>query len=288
LLNQAIKLSKYSYINKANLTPVGKFERGGTMLRGLWNAATGMRAQQTKIDVVANNIANVNTNGYKKKDVSFQDLVYQSIERKGNAVMPAAQGEKKAVVGVGSRVSGIRSNMRPGMYLQTDSPLDLAIVGDGYFRVLLPDGREGYTRDGNFRFDGDGNVVTSQGYRVFFPELPAGGEYKISTSPDGTVTVTNGEETFLAGQISLAYFNNVNGLEQLGENLLVATPAAGEAVISPVRNDTQLMQGYLESSNVDLAEEMVQLMISQRAYELSSRALRTADEMWGMANQMRR
>lgn len=258
------------------------------MLRGLWNAATGMRSQQTKIDVAANNIANVNTNGYKKKDVTFQDLVYQSIERKGNAVLPAAQGEKKATVGAGSRVSEIRSNMRPGMFLQTESPFDLAIVGEGYFRVLLPDGREGYTRDGSFRRDGDGNLVTSQGYRVIFPELPAGGEYSISTAPDGQVTVTEGEEIFLAGEISLAYFNNVNGLEQLGENLFVATPAAGQAVISSPRNDTTLMQGYLESSNVDLAEEMVQLMISQRSFELSSRALRTADEMWGIANQMRR
>lgn len=274
------------------------------MLRGLWNAASGMRAQQTKIDVVANNIANVNTTGYKKKDVSFGDLVYQSIERKGNAVMPAARGENKALAGVGSRVSEIRSNMRAGLYLQTDSPLDLAIVGDGYFRVLLPDGREAYTRDGNFRRDLDGNIVTSQGYRVIFPELPVDAGYNISIGSDGMITlpagtgdsiesdeaaaVPEGDEMLQVGEILLAYFNNPSGLESLGENLLVATPAAGEAVISSVRDDTKLMQGYLESSNVDLAEEMVQLMISQRAFELNSRALRTADEMWGMANQIRR
>ena len=235
------------------------------MLRGLWNAATGMRAQQTKIDVVANNIANVNTNGYKKKDVNFQDLVYQSIERKGNPVQAGGQGEKKSTVGVGSRVSGIHSNMRSGMFLQTDSPFDLAIVGDGYFRVLLPDGREGYTRDGNFRRDADGNVVTSQGYRVIFPELPVGDQFSISTGPDGTVMVNDGEESVLVGAISLAYFTNVHGLEQLGENLLGATPATGDALISSVRGDTKLMQGYLESSNVDLAEEMVQLMIDRKS-----------------------
>ncbi len=272
------------------------------MLRGLWNAASGMRAQQTKIDVVANNIANVNSTGYKKKDVAFGDLVYQSIEKKGNAVMPAL-GEKSALAGVGSRVSEIRSNMRSGMYLQTDSPLDLAIVGDGYFRVLLPDGREAYTRDGNFRRDADGNIVTAQGYQVIFPKLPVDAGHNINIGPDGMITmsadiggstesdeaaVSDGDEMLQVGEILLAYFNNPSGLESLGDNLLIATPAAGEAVISSVRDDTKLIQGHLESSNVDLAEEMVQLMISQRAFELNSRALRTADEMWGMANQIRR
>jgi flagellar basal-body rod protein FlgG len=258
------------------------------MLRGLWNAATGMRAQQQKIDVTANNIANVNTTGFKKKSTLFSDLVYQSIERKGNAVAPAGAGENPATVGVGIAVASIRSDFRPGTYLQTEKATDFAIAGEGYFRISLPDGRTAYTRDGGFTKDGEGNLVTQRGFHLQFPTLPAG-EYELTVSPDGIVTaVFPDEDTVTLGTLELAYFTNANGLEQIGDNLLQATAASGEPVVGMQTERSQIIQGYLEGSNVDLGEEMVQLLISQRAFELSSRALRTADEMWGMANQLRR
>jgi flagellar basal-body rod protein FlgG len=259
-----------------------------SVLRGLQNAASGLRAQQLKIDVIAHNIANVNTYGFRNKTAVFQDLVYQSMEKKGIAVMPAPAASARVSAGSGSSVATVRSDQRAGNYLQTGRNLDLALAGEGYFHVLLPGGGDAYTRDGNFRFDGEGNVVTALGYRVVFPELPAG-ENRLEIDLNGAVTVINGEgEAILAGQLELAYFNNPHGLEQLGDNLLVATQAAGEVSYGAPVQGVEVIQGFLESSNVDLSEEMVRLVISGRAFELNSRALRTADEMWSIANQMRR
>jgi flagellar basal-body rod protein FlgG len=246
-----------------------------------------MKTQQQKIDVTANNIANVNTPGYKKKTTIFHDLVYQALERRGNAVAPAEAGGKPSTVGVGA-AGAIRSDLRPGNYLLTEKDLDVAIVGDGYFRVALPNGETAYTREGGFSLDGDRSVVTTRGYRVLMPELPAG-EYKLQISPEGLVSAAYPDgETVLLGSLELARFNNPHGLAQLGDNLLAATAASGEAQVGAPGDNTVLMQGYLESSNVDLSEELVQMIVSQRAFELNSRALRTADEMWGIANQIRR
>ncbi|MFW0860931.1 MAG: flagellar basal-body rod protein FlgG [Dethiobacter sp.] len=258
------------------------------MLRSLWNAASGMRAQQEKIDVTANNIANVNTTGFKKKTIVFHDLLYQSLERRGNAVAPAFAGGRPSMAGVGSAVGAVRADMRAGTYLQTGRALDLAVVGEGFFRVELPDGRIAYTRDGSFSLDAAGNLVTAQGQRVIFPALPLG-QQEIKISPQGQVSAVEPDGDQLAvGTVSLAYFNNPQGLEQLGGNLLLATEASGEAENRAQGNATKLMQGYLESSNVDLSEELVNLLASQRAFELNSRALRTSDEMWSIANQIRR
>ncbi|MDW7650996.1 MAG: flagellar basal-body rod protein FlgG [Bacillota bacterium] len=258
------------------------------MLRGLWNAATGMRAQQQKIDVTANNIANVNTTGFKKKSTVFRDLVYQSIERKGNAAAPARAGQNPSTVGVGSAVASIRSDFAPGSYVQTDRSADLAIVGEGFFQVTLPAGRTAYTRDGGFSRDSAGHFVTQRGLELVFPDLP-GGEYDIHISPEGTVTaVYPNEETLVLGSLELAYFSNPHGLEQIGDNVLAATEASGEPAVGIQAGNTRVLQGYLEGSNVDLGEEMVRLVTGQRAFELNSRALRTADEMWSIANQLRR
>lgn len=258
------------------------------MLRSLWNAASGMRAQQEKIDVTANNIANVNTTGFKKKTTIFHDLLYQSLERRGNAVAPAAAGGRPSTVGVGSAVAAVRSDLRAGSYLQTGRALDLAVVGEGFFRVELADGSIAYTRDGGFSLDAAGNLVTAQGQRVLFPALPLG-QQEISVSPQGMVFAVepDGDQVVL-GTVTLAYFNNPHGLEQLAGNLLLATEASGEAENRAPGNGTRLMQGYLEGSNVDLSEELVSLMASQRAFQLNSRALRTSDEMWSLANQLRR
>lgn len=258
------------------------------MLRSLWNAASGMKAQQEKIDVTANNIANVNTTGFKKKTTVFHDLLYQSLERRGNAVAPAAAGGRPSVVGVGSAVGAVRADMRAGTFLQTGRALDLAVVGEGFFRVQLPDGRIAYTRDGAFSLDAAGNLVTAQGRRVQFPSLPLG-QQEIHISPQGQVSAVEPDgDQVVVGMLNLAYFNNPQGMEQLGGNLFLATEASGEAESRAPRNDTKLMQGYLESSNVDLSEELVNLLASQRAFELNSRALRTSDEMWSIANQIRR
>ncbi|MCW3488722.1 flagellar hook-basal body protein [Dethiobacter alkaliphilus] len=257
-------------------------------IRGLWNAAGGMRAQQQKIDVTAHNIANVNTTGYKKKTTLFSDLVYQSIERRGNAVEPAAAGEHPKTVGVGSKVAAIRSDLRPGTYLQTDRDLDMAIVGDGYFQITLPGGGMAYTRDGSFSRDSEGNIVNSQGYRVVFPQLPEG-QYELNVAPEGAVSAVYEDGTAVPlGMLQLAYFDNPHGLEQLGDNLLQATPASGAALLAFPGEGSRVSQGYLESSNVDLAEELTQMIINQRSFELNSRALRTAEEMWSIANQLYR
>lgn len=257
------------------------------MLRSISGAASGMRSQQQSIDVTANNIANVNTTAFKQKTAVFSDLVYQPIERRGNAVAPSDAGRPPVVAGTGVRVAAVRSDMRPGVVIFTGRNLDLAITGEGFFRVRLPDGREAYTRDGNFRLDSEGNVVTGRGFRVIFPALPPDGQ-EVLVAPSGEVTVKTAAAETAAGRLELAYFNNPQGLLQLGDNLLLTTEAAGTATVSPVRNGTEIRQGYLENANVDLAGEMVRLIAGQRAFTLSARALRTADEMWASANQLRR
>jgi flagellar basal-body rod protein FlgG len=260
---------------------------GIVMLRSMSCAASGMRSHQQSIDVTANNIANVNTTAFKQKTALFSDLVYQSIERRGNAVAPADAGQAPVVAGTGMRVAAVRSDMRPGTMIFTGRSLDLAITGDGFFRVRLPGGHEAYTRDGNFRLDGAGNVVNGRGFRVIFPALPADVK-DVLVAPSGEVTVKTAAAETAAGKLELAYFNNPQGLLQLGDNLLLPTEAAGTVTVSPVGNGTEIRQGYLENANVDLAGEMVRLITGQRAFTLSARALRTADEMWASANQLRR
>jgi len=257
------------------------------MLRSIAGAASGMRSQQQNIDVTANNIANVNTIAFKQKTALFSDLVYQVIERRGNAVAPAEAGQAPVAAGTGVRVSAVRSDMRPGILIETGRKLDLAIEGGGFFRVRLPDGREAYTRDGTFRLDSAGNVVTSRGYQVIFPTLPQDGQ-SLLVAPTGEVTVITAAGETAAGRLELAYVNNPQGLLQLGDNLLLTTEASGAATVSPVRDGAQIRQGFLENANVDLAGEMVRLIAGQRAFALSARALRTADEMWASANQLRR
>jgi len=258
------------------------------MLSGLWSASTGMRAQQNKIDVIANNIANINTTGFRKKTVVFKDLMYREIEGKGSAVQPAGTGEAKSSTGSGSYVAAIKTNFSSGNMMQTGAVFDFALNGEGYFQVMLPDGREAYTRDGNFRLDGNGALVTTRGFHVSFPELPEG-NFEMSLLDDGTITITaDDSDPVEAGRLELVRFSNPLGLEQLGDNLFVATEASGLPEHFLPGKGTVVLQGYLESSNVELSEEMVQLLLSQRAFELNSRSLRTSDEMWSLANQIRR
>ncbi|MGI6658885.1 MAG: flagellar hook-basal body protein [Dethiobacteraceae bacterium] len=258
------------------------------MLRGIKNAASALRGQQMKVDVTAHNLANINTTGYKKQELLFQDLLYQQVARRGNAVMAVGAEAKPVVTGVGTAMATVRRDVRAGAYLETNRELDLAIVGDGYFRVTLPDGSEAYTRAGNLQKDSSGNLVTAQGYRLQFPQLPAAAA-ELQISEDGMLTVvTTAGEKLTLGQIQLAYFDNPAGLVQLGQNLYAAGPNSGAARIAPPGPETRLKQGYLESANVDLAQEMTGMLLSQRAFSLNARVLQTFAEMLDIANNLRR
>lgn len=256
------------------------------MLRGIKSAASALTAQQLKLDVTAHNVANLNTTAFKKKDVQFKDLLYQDIARRGNAVLPGT--EKPITAGSGTAMSAIRTDTRDGISQTTGRELDFAIIGPGYFRVLLPDGSEAYTRAGEFQKDSEGYLVTPQGHRVLFPQLPAE-EHELRVSEEGIVSaVTPAGEVIILGQITLAYFPNPTGLVQLGDNLFAASPASGEPRIAQPGPDTRIKQFALEGSNVDLIGEMTNMIVSQRSFSLNARALQTLDEMLQTANNIRR
>ncbi len=218
-----------------------------------------MLAQSLKIDTIANNIANVNTDGYKRSRINFQDLLYRRVEGPGEPIVPRGEGELQ--VGSGVRVAANRVIFEQGVLRETGRELDWAIEGEGFFRVVLPDNREAFTRVGRFYRDAFGNLVTQDGY--FVEPLPEEGIYS---------------------------FSNPQGLERLGGNLWVATENSGDPLEGRPGEDGLgiVRQAHLESSNVSLLKEITSLIMSQRAYEISARTIRTADEMWGMANRMRR
>ena len=262
------------------------------MMRGLWSAATGMTAQQTSIDVIANNLANVNTVGFKASRVDFQDLVYQTIREPGAAGTESTQLPTGVQVGLGARYAAVQRVFTPGELRQTGNSLDVAIEGDGFFQVLLPDGRTAYSRDGALKLDGQGRLVNSEGYPVQ-PEvtIPADTVH-VSIGSDGTVSVTvaGQSEPQQIGQITLAKFLNPAGTSNLGRNLAVATPASGDPVVASPGTEGlgTLGQGLLELSNVNIIEEMVSMIVAQRAYEVNSKAIQVADEMLAMANNLHR
>lgn len=256
------------------------------MLRALWTGATGMSAQQFMIDTIANNLANVNTTGYKRQRVNFKDLYYQELWMGRSDVIS---------VGHGARVSDSMRSFAPGNLQETGDPLSLAIEGSGFFCVELPDGTA-YTRDGNFRLDGDGVLVTADGYRVV-SEGGYGGEItippdatEISVSPDGTVYARVGDEMRNVGQIRVAMFPNPAGLEAVGRNFFRQTTASGEprTVVPGEEGSGRILSGFLETSNVQIVSEMVNLIIAQRAFELNSKAVETADQMLAIANNLKR
>lgn len=261
-------------------------------MRSLHTAATGMIAQQFKMDVIANNLANVNTTAYKKSRVDFQDLIYQSLRFAGSPVTAGAQIPTGIQVGHGARVVATQKLFTEGNFEQTDNPLDLVIEGDGFFQVLLPDGTIAYTRDGSFKTDGNGRVVTSDGFflepEIVIPEDTA----EIAIGADGTVSVKlAGDSDFQTiGQIELARFVNPAGLYSAGGNLYLATAASGPPIVGVAGLDGlgSLRQGFLEMSNVQVVEEMVNMITSQRAYEVNSRAIQASDEMLQTANNLRR
>lgn len=260
------------------------------MIRALWTASTAMLAQQLNIDVISNNLANVNTAGFKKSRLEFQDLLYETIR----GASPTALGGYTPVdlaVGHGVRPAATQRLFSVGNLQPTENPLDVAIDGEGFFVVQLADGTQAYTRDGSFKLNADGDLVTTDGYLVEPGINIPPGATEIAIAPDGTVTYKdeNGDMQE-AGQITLARFPNPAGLEALGRNLFRATPAAGyvEDGLIPGEGCGALSSGYLEMSNVQVVEEMVNMITAQRAYEISAKAITAADEMLGVANNLRR
>ncbi len=265
-------------------------------LTALFSAATGMKAQETNIDVISNNIANVNTTSFKKVRANFQDLLYQRIASSGAVDADNNRIPSETVVGLGVSLVNTQRNFSQGRLEQTDAPLDVAIEGKGFFEVQLPAdvgrGGFGYTRDGNFYVDADGQLVTSQGYKIQ-PNISIPSDYTdISIAKDGTVTVATQSSATAqnVGQIELAYFVNDQGLQSIGDNLFVETdasgaPNTGTPGTGPLGTVTQ---GYLESSNVELVEELVNMIRAQRAFEFNSQSIKAADEMMQVVTNLRR
>jgi len=259
------------------------------MLRALYSSAAGMESQQTNLDVIANNLANVNTTGYKRTKIEFQDLLYEtqraagSDQGSGNLLPTGVQ------VGHGSQVVATAKVFTTGELSKTDEQLDVAIQGDGFLEVQLPDGTKAYTRDGALKTDATGRVVTNDGLPVQgFSAVPSG-TTNISIATNGEVTYTGagGTSNF---RIQLVRFANPAGLMAMGRNLYEETAASGTAELgNPSENGFgTLAQGYLELSNVKIVEEMVNLILAQRAYEVNSKAVQASDEMMQMSNNLRR
>ena len=262
------------------------------MIRALRTAATGMYAQELFVDVISNNLANVNTTGFKRSKVEFQDLLYQTLQSPGVERGRANATNQEIQIGHGTRAVAVVKQFSQGDVSNTNNPLDLAIEGDGFFQVLLSDGTVAYTRDGAFKLNSEGQLVTSDGLLVQ-PNitLPADTE-SVNISTDGVVSVkTTGEtEPQIVGQLELAKFLNPAGLKSIGRNLYLPTVASGEPQFGVPESEGfgRIMQGYLELSNVDVVEEMVNLIIAQRSYEINSKAIRTAEEMLSTANNLQR
>ncbi len=253
------------------------------MLRALWSAASGMQAQQLQIDTIANNLANVNTSGFKRGRAEFQDLLYQTVTAPGAPSSVATRNPAGIQLGLGSRPASVKKLFSQGDIKKTDNPLDLVIQGQGFFKILLPDGSTAYTRDGAFTANQDGQLVNAQGYLLDPPITLPPDTLTINVGADGTVSVTQPGQPQATpiGQIQLANFVNPTGLLSLGGNLYQATEASGDPIEGTPGLDGlgTIAQGFLELSNVSIVTELVDLIAAQRAYELNSRAVQAADEM---------
>jgi flagellar basal-body rod protein FlgG len=261
------------------------------MPRSLWTAASGMSAQQYNVDLIANNIANVNTVGFKKQRTDFQDMFYNIDALPGARAGQQGRNPTGSQVGTGVRVSGTSRNFAAGTMEPTGKPIDMAIEGDGFFQVLLPDGATtAYSRAGDFRIDADGRMVTPDGYFLQPPiTVPAGvSENQISVALDGTVTaVINGAESQI-GTVTLARFRNNGGLLATGRNLYLETDGSGAPTIGTagINGFGGIRGGMLEKANIEVVTELVGLIVAQRAYEMNSKSITTADAMLRTANDI--
>jgi flagellar basal-body rod protein FlgG len=260
------------------------------MIRALWTSASGMAAQQMNLDVIANNLANVNTTGFKKANVQFQEMMYDTEVPAGANSTDSTTVPTGVQVGYGSKPVATERNFSQGSLQQTGNTYDVAIQGSGFFKLTMPDGSNAYTRDGSFLVNADGQIVTSQGYLVTGAGTISPQATNVVIGSDGTISATVNGASVKISPITITTFPNPEGLNSSGQNLYTASDASGTA------NDGQvpgangigtLAQGYTETSNVSVVEEMVDMIQAQRAYEINSKAVQASDDMMQMANNMR-
>lgn len=262
------------------------------MIRSLWTSATGMQAQELNIDVISNNLANVNTSGFKKSRAEFQDLLYESLRPAGAASSADTTIPTGVQLGHGARPSAVQKMFSQGDFQNTENELDWAIEGDGFFQIELPNGETSYSRCGEFKLDADGRIVNADGF-LLVPQLTVPTDtVSITVGMDGTVSVIQADDPVPSeiGTIQLARFVNPGGLRSLGRNLFVPTVGSGDEIIGTPGQDGfgTISQGFLEMSNVSVVDEMVNMITAQRAYETNSKVIQTADDMLQMANNLKR
>jgi len=260
------------------------------MIRALYTAASGMNAQQATMDNVAHNLANVNTTGFKKSRVEFEDLMYQETRAAGSSASSSTEAPVGMEVGLGTRAVASSRNFSSGNLRSTGGPLDMAIEGEGFFQISLPNGTTAYSRAGTFHRDAQGLLVTSEGYALQPNITLPNNSTSVAISKDGIVTATIPGQTASQnlGTIELASFGNSAGLRPMGGNLFTATSASGDPQTGVPGTDARgtLAQGFVEDSNVSVVEEMVNMIIGQRAYEANSRVIKAADEMLSQVNNL--
>ncbi|HJV05787.1 MAG TPA: flagellar basal-body rod protein FlgG [Chromobacteriaceae bacterium] len=253
------------------------------MMRALYIAKTGMDSSQFQLDVVSNNLANVNTKGFKRGQAIFEDLYYQTLRQPGAQLANGNTTPTGLQVGTGATPVATSRIHSQGNLMQTDQSLDLAITGDGFFRISLPDGTTAYTRDGEFKRNANGDVVTADGYSMNPNINIPSGATQITISTGGVVQyfLPNNPAAQTAGTIQLTTFINPQGLESMGNNLYLQSAASGDPQDGDPNTDSrgQVKQGFLEDSNVNVTEELVKMIQAQRSFEMNSRAIKTADEM---------
>ncbi len=263
------------------------------MMRAMGTAASGMKAMQTQIDTISNNLANVNTTGYKKSSMQFQDLLYESVVPGGQVQADGLTAPSRVEVGHGVKMVATHKDFSQGTVVSTSNPLDVMIEGDGFFQLRLPDGTLGYTRDGSFKMDAERNLVTALGYRVEPAiQIPVDAT-EVAIARDGTVSVrlagdnANVQEI---GRLELARFPNPAGLQAKGSNVFLESPGSGAPLTGNPGLDGlgEVASGFLEMSNVETVDELVRMITAQRAYELNSKTITMADQMLQTANGIKR
>ncbi len=262
------------------------------MIRSMWAAASGMQAQSLNIDVIANNLANVNTTGFKRSRAEFQDLLYETMQPPGGSTSENTQAPTGIQIGHGVRPVAVARNFAEGELQLTKNELDLAIEGNGFFQVTLPNGTTAYTRAGAFKLDREGRVVTPDGF-LLTPEITVPTDaISLSVGLDGTVSVLVAGDAAprQIGTILLARFPNPAGLQSMGKNLFLETEASGSVIVGTAGEQSfgTIAQGFLEMSNVSIVDEMVSMITAQRAYETNSKIVQASDDMLQTANNLRR
>ncbi len=261
------------------------------MLRSLYTAATGATTQQFNMDIIANNVSNVNTTGYKKTRAEFQDLINQTFSSPGALGSQGTIDPVGVQVGLGTRISATQRDFINGPIIQTANPLDMAIQGDGFFQIQLDNGQIGYSRDGSFKRDANGSIVTTDGYPLIPQMTIPQDATEVTIGSNGSVSIRDSTGNFQEiGQIQLARFANPAGLEAQGRNLYTRTPSSGDPIVGQLGQGefarTTIGQGFLENSNVQIVEELINLITAQRAFEANSKVMQAGDQMLQTINQI--